>query len=129
MCCLLLTVINVTVVAISPQVVGRILIVEGNNDLLDVQPTVNQIVGQPLILHCSVNPNVGLKNYTWTTINRTTSTTLRVKDEVEQSNDYLVIPQLNTSNDGQVYLCQVQVAYRLERLTARGLFILNLTGK
>ena len=113
--------------ALSPQEVGKLLIVDCNDEFLSIATTEHQIVGQPLILRCSVDIDntMGIKHFKWESNNAT----IRVRNQTKQSNDHYVISQLNTSNDGQVYYCEVNVTDTDILIPhANGRIVLNLTG-
>ena len=122
---LMFTVRSVTVIALNPQVVGQLLIVDCSSDVSNVPSTENQIVGQSLILRCRVNTvrtlTVGNVTLLWTTGN----VTLRAVYGLRQPQDHYIISQLNTSNEGQVYKCDVTIP----PVTASSTIVLDLTGK
>ena len=126
---LLFTVSGVTVIALNPQAVGHLLIVDCSSDVSNVPNTENQIVGQSLILRCRLNtvrpgPITDSVNLIWSSNNAT----LRVIDEIGLTQDHYVISQLNTSNEGQVYKCEVTINSTLP-VNASGTTVLDLTGK
>ena len=123
------TVSSVTVTALNPQAVGHLLIVDCSSDVSDVPNVENQIVGQSLILRCRVNtvrPITDLDEVTfvWSSGN----VTLRMMDQIRQTLDHYVISQLNTTNEDQVYKCDVMVN-TIPPVTASGTTVLDLTGK
>ena len=114
-------------IALDPEVVGQILILDCSSDVSHVSSTDNQIVSQSLILHCSVNtmrPVTEGVMFIWSSNN----TTLRITNEVRKTQDHYVISQLNTSNDGQVYTCEV-VINTTPPVNANGTIALDLNGK
>ena len=89
--------------------------------------TKHQIVGQSLILRCSVitgRYTGDSLNFTWSRNN----TILRTTTQTEQTQDHYFISQLNTSNDGQVYQCEVFVDTATP-VMGNGTIALNLTGR
>ena len=120
------TVSSVTVTALNPQAVGHLLIVDCSSDISDVSSTENQIVGQSLILRCRVNTVRPITDLTfvWSSGN----VTLRMMNQIGQTQDHYVISQLNTNNEGQVYKCDVMVN-TIPPVTASGTTVLDLTGK
>ena len=114
-------------IALDPQIVGQLLIVDCNSDVFNVPTTQNQIAGQSLILRCNVitGKYIGdLLTFTWTRNN----TILRITAQTEQTQDHYFISQLNTSNDGQEYQCEVFVDTTTP-VRANGAITLNLTGR
>ena len=126
---LMFTVSSVTVIALNPQVVGQLLIVDCNSDVSNVASTENQIVGQSLILHCRVNTirpiaDVDMVTFIWSSGN----VTLRTIGQPGKPQDHYVISQLNTSNEGQVYKCDVTIS-TIPPVSASGTTALDLIGK
>ena len=126
---LMFTVSSVTVIALNPQAVGQLLIVDCSSDVSDVPSTENQIVGQSLILHCRVTTvrpiaDVDMVTFIWSSGN----VTLRTIGRLEQVQDYYVISQLNTSNEGQAYKCDVTIS-TIPPVTASDTIALDLIGK
>ena len=117
---------SVTVTALNPQAVGHLLIVDCSSDISDVSNTENQIVGQSLILRCRVNTVRPITNLTfvWSSGN----VILRMINQIGQTQDHYIISQLNTSNEGQVYKCDVMVN-TIPPVTASDTTVLDLTGK
>ena len=114
-------------IAIDPQEVGQLLIIDCSSDTFNVQSTKNQKVGQSLILRCAVNtvrPNNASVNLTWTSNNKT----LRMMDQIGLVQDHYIISQLNTSNDGQSFECTV-IINTTPPVFGSGTIVLNLTGK
>ena len=127
MYCLLFTVSNVTVSALNPQIVGQLLIVDcSSSNVLNVSTTETQIVGESSILRCSVSTMEPINSFRFTWISN--NTVLRVVNHTEQTQDYYVISQLNTSNDGQIYQCEVIINTPIPE-TASGTIVLKLNGK
>ena len=125
------TVSSVTVTALNPQAVGHLLIVDCSSDVSDVPNTENQIVGQSLILRCRANtvrPITDLDVLTFTFVWSSGNVTLRMMDQIRQTQDHYVISQLNTTNEGQVYKCDITVN-TIPPVTASDTTILDLTGK
>ena len=123
---LLLTVHSVTVIALNPEVVAQLLIVDCSSD---VPSTRNQTIGQSLILRCNVNivrpiMNTELVNFKWSSNNKT----LMMTDQIGQTQDHYVISQLNTSNDGQEYECEVMIRSTPPE-TESGAIVLDISGK
>ena len=120
--------INVTVTALNPQEVGQILIFDcidvGN---LNISITEDIMLGEPLILRCVVNTMTTIADvltFVWSSNN----TVLRRVNQTKQLHDHYVISQLNTSNDGQEYMCEVIINSIIpERVN--GIIKLSLTGK
>ena len=113
--------------ALDPQVVGQLLIVNCDSEVLNVSNGRNQRVGESLILHCNVITGrfIGdLVNFTWSS----NDSILRMTNQTEQTHDYYFISQLNTSNDGQVYECEAFVD-TTPPVVATGTIVLNLTGR
>ena len=127
---LMFTVSSVTVIALNPQVVGQLLVVDCSSDVSDVSSTENQIVGQSLILHCrvvtTVRPiaDVDMVTFIWSSGN----VTLRTIGRLGLAQDYYVISQLNTSNEGQAYKCDVTIS-TIPPVTASDTIALDLIGK
>ena len=128
---LMFTVSSVTVIALNPQVVGQLLIVDCNSDVSNVPSTENQIVGQSLILRCRVNTvrpitDVDMVTFIWSSGN----ITLRTIGQPGQlqPQDHYVISQLSTSNEGQVYKCDVTIS-TIPPVSASGTTALDLIGK
>ena len=114
-------------IALDPQVVGQLLIVDCDSDVLNMPTIKNQIVGQSLILRCSVITGKffgDLLKFTWSRNN----TMLRTTPQTEHTQDHYFISQLNTSNDGQVYQCEVFVDTTTP-VMANDTITLNLTGR
>ena len=123
------TVSSVTVIALNPQAVGQLLIVDCNSDVSNVASTENQIVGQSLILRCRVNTvrpiaDVDMVTFIWSSGN----VTLRTIGQPGQPQDHYIISQLNTSNEGQVYKCDVTIS-TIPPVSASGTTALDLIGK
>ena len=114
--------------AIDPQEVGQLLIVDCSSNDLNIPSTENMIVSQPLILRCILSNLTSFETYdllfTWSHNN----TILRMVNS-EQTFDYYVIPQLNTSNDGQEYQCEVTINNLPKTSSVSGTIVLNLNGK
>ena len=122
------TVSSVTVTALNPQVDGQPLIVDCSSDISNIPNTENQIVGQSLILRCRMNtvrpfPYLDVLTFVWSSDNVTLST-----DQIGQTQDHYVISQLNTSNEGQVYKCDVMINI-IPPVTVSATIALDLTGK
>ena len=119
----LFTVSEVTMTALNAQEVDQLRIVDCSSN----SNAESHIVGQSLILHCSVNIARSidrLVNFTWSS----NDTTVRMLDQTEETQDHYVISQLNTSNDGQMYKCEV-VVNTSPPLIASNILVLNITGK
>ena len=116
-------------VALDPQVLGQILLVDCDDTSLHMATIDNQIVGRPIILRCDVTFNNFdsdlLLNFTWSSNN----TIVKKMGASQQSHDHLFIPQLNTSNDGLVYQCEVFNINTDPPLMANSTIVLNLTGR
>ena len=115
--------------ALNPQAVSHLLIVDCSSDVSDVSNTENQIVGQSLILRCRVNTvrpftDLDVLTFVWSSGN----VTLRMMNQTGQTQDHYVISQLNTSNEGQVYKCDV-MTNTIPLVTVSATIALNLTGK
>ena len=125
MYCLLFTV-SVSVNALNPEEVGQLLIVDCSSNVSNVPTTENMIVGESLILRCSVNTMMPVNDFrfTWSSNN----TILRMINQTEQTQDYYVITQLNTSNDGQAYQCEVIINTIIPEIV-RATIELNISGK
>ena len=124
---LLFIVRSVDVITISPREIGQLLIIDCSSDTFNVQSTTDQIVGQSLILRCTVNtvrPNNDLVNLTWTSNNKT----LKMMDQIGLVQDHYIISQLNTSNDGQSFKCIVMIN-AAPPVFGSSTIVLNLTGK
>ena len=117
--------VNSTVTALNPQVVGQMLIF----DCIDVNvPTIeNFIVGETLILRCAVSTMTTI-NDVLTFIWSSNNTVLRRVHQTEQPQDHYVISQLNTSSDGQEYVCEV-IIHSIIPERVNGTIELPLTGK
>ena len=107
-CCYCFTArnISVTLSALDPQQVGQMLIFDCGN--VNVPTTENFIVGEALILRCMVDTTTfidSLLNFTF--IWSSNNTVLRIVNQIGQRQDHYVISQLNTSNDGQEYMCEM----------------------
>ena len=75
---------------------------------VNVPTTENFIVGEALILRCRVDTTTfidSLLNFTF--IWSSNNTVLRIVNQAGQGQDHYVISQLNTSNDGQEYMCEM----------------------
>lgn len=93
-----------TVSALNPQLVGQLLIFDCDN--VNVPTTTDFIVGEALILRCvasAMTSITDLLTFIWSSNN----TVLRRVDQTEEIRDHYVISQLNTSNEGQEYMCEV----------------------
>ena len=111
--------------ALNPQEVGQLLIVDCGSD---VPTTENMIVGESLILRCSVNTMTPVNDFQF--IWRSNNTIVRMTEQTEQIHDYYVISQLNTSNDHQVYQCEVIINTNVtEAENTSGIITLYLNGK
>ena len=114
---------------LNPQAVSHLLIVDCSSDISNVPNIENQIVGQLLILRCRVNTvrpitDLDVLTFVWSSGN----VTLRWMDQIGQTQDHYVISQLNTSNEGQVYKCDV-MTNTIPLVTVSATIALNLTGK
>ena len=125
---LMFTVSSVTVIALNPQVIGRLLILDCSSDVSNVPSTENQIVGQSLILRCRVNTVRPIADVNVTFIWSSGNVTLRTIGRLGLAQDYYVISQLNTSNEGQAYKCDVTIS-TIPPVTASGTIALDLIGK
>ena len=117
--------VSSTVTALNPQVVGQMLIFDCNN--VNVPTTENFIVGKILILRCVVSTMTSITDvltFIWSSNN----TVLRRVNETEQPQDHYVISRLNTSNDGQEYMCEV-IIHSMIPERVNGTIELPLTGK
>ena len=124
---LLFIVSSVNVIAINPQEVGQLLIIDCNSDTFNVHSAKNQVVGQSLILRCTVNtvrPNNDLVSLIWTSNNET----LRMIDQIGLEQDHYIISQLNTSNDGQSFECVVMIN-STPPAAGSDTIVLNLAGE
>ena len=124
---LLFIVRSVDVIAISPREIGQLLIIDCSRDTFNVQSTTDQIVGESLILRCTVNtvrPNNDIVNITWTSNNKA----LKMMDQIGLVQDHYIISQLNTSNDGQSFKCMVMIN-AAPPVFGSSTIVLNLTGK
>ena len=117
--------LGVTVIAFNPQLIGQVLIVDCT---LDVPTSENHLVGDSLILHCSINISITddvLVNFIWSTNN-----TIVERSQTRRTQDHYFIPQLNTSDDGQVYQCEVFLNTTPPVMTnGIAIYILNLNGE
>ena len=117
--------VNSTVTALNPRVVGQILIFDCND--VNVPTTENFIVGEPLILRCVVSTMTTINDvltFTWSSNN----TVLRRVNQTEKTQDHYFISRLNTSNDGQEYVCEV-IIHSIIRERVNSTIELPLTGK
>ena len=118
---------SVTLSALDSKEVGHRLIYDCS---VNVPTTENFIVGDGLILQCVVNTRAftdSLFEFIWSSNN----TELRSVKKTKRQ-DHHIISQLNTSNDGQEYVCEViitrfTIANATE--TVNGTIELTLNGK
>ena len=127
----MLTVSSVTVIALNPEEIGQLLIIDCSSTS-EVPNAENQKVGDPLILRCILSTNT-LRNYDINVVNFTWSSnnvTLRMANQYGRLQDHYVISRLNTSNNGQEYKCEAMIIYSTTPpLTESGVIVLDLTGK
>ena len=117
--------VNSTVTALNPRVVGQILIFDCND--VNVPTTENFVVGEPLILRCAVSTMTTI-NDVLTFIWSSNNTVLRIVNQTEQPQDHYFISRLNTSNDGQEYVCEVTI-HSIMPERVNGTIELPFTGK
>ena len=120
----MLTAHSVTVIALTPEEIDQLL--EGDcSRTSGVLNAESQTVGDPLILRCNLNIKMlnNSVNFEWSSNNMT----LRMANQVRLQ-DYYVISQLNTSNDGQEYKCEAMIS-TTPPITVSGVIMLDLTGK
>ena len=117
--------VNSTVTALNPRVVGQILIFDCND--VNVPTTENFIVGETLILRCVVSTMTTI-NDVLTFIWSSNNTVLRRVNQTEKTQDHYFISRLNTSNDGQEYVCEV-IIHSIIRERVNSTIELPLTGK
>ena len=93
-----------------------------------------QIVSQPLMIQCNVTTVRGIKSSVdiiWTsnstTIKRTNSTMPIMKSTSQVYTDSYTITQLNTSDDGRTYQCEV-VIHSSTPVTVMGEIVLDVDG-
>ena len=127
----MLTASSVTVIALNPEEIGQLLIVDCSITS-EVPNAENQKVGDSLILRCNLNTDtirnfdINVVNFIWSSNN----VTLRMANQSGRLQDHYVISQLNTSNNGQEYKCEAMIIYSTTPpITESGVIVLDLTGK
>ena len=125
----MLTAPIVTVVALNPEEIGQLLIIDcrSTNEVPNAE---NQTVGDPLILRCDLNTYM-LRNFRRNSVNftwRSNNVILKMANQVRQPRDHYVISQLNTSNNGQEYKCEAMIS-TTPPINESGAIVLDLTGK
>ena len=122
------TAYDVTVIALNPEEIGQLLIIDCSSTS-DVPSTENQIVGDPLILRCNLNTSISFDsiNFTWSS-NNVTLRNVIYSNQFRRLQDHYVIPQLNTSDHGQEYKCDVMIN-AIPLVAESGAIVLDLTGK
>ena len=135
------TAYDVTVIALNPEEIGQLLIVDCSSTS-DVPSTENQTVGDPLILRCNLNTDLLRSfsiSFTWSSNN----VTLRNSNQSGRLQDHYVISQLKTSDHGQEFKCDAMININLPEATPpvailpvaiipvveSGAIVLDLTGK